>query len=149
MRKKLAATAFLAWAALYGAAWGQECSQTIEGNDLIQYNLAEIRVSADCGEFIVNLRHVGQLPANVMGHNWVLTRTEDYMAVAAAAQAVGPPQYLPNGDPRIIGATSMIGGGDEVTVTFDTSELEAGGDYTYFCSFPGHYVLMNGKFIVE
>jgi len=149
MRKKLAATAFLAWAALYGAAWGQECSQTIEGNDIIQYNLAEIRVSADCGEFTVNLRHVGQLPANVMGHNWVLTRTEDYMAVAAAAQAVGPPQYLPNGDPRIIGATSMIGGGDEVTVTFDTSELEAGGDYTYFCSFPGHYVLMNGKFIVE
>ena len=71
------------------------------------------------------------------------------MAVAAAAQAVGPPQYLPNGDPRIIGATSMIGGGDEVTVTFDTSGLEAGGDYTYFCSFPGHYVLMNGKFIVE
>ena len=149
MRKKLAATAFLAWAALYGAAWGQECSQTIEGNDIIQYNLAEIRVSADCGEFTVNLRHVGQLPANVMGHNWVLTGTEDYMAVAAAAQAVGPPQYLPNGDPRIIGATSMIGGGDEVTVTFDTSELEAGGDYTYFCSFPGHYVLMNGKFIVE
>ena len=43
----------------------------------------------------------------------------------------------------------LIGGGDEVTVTFDTSALEAGGDYTYFCSFPGHYVLMNGKFIVE
>ena len=149
MRKQLAATAFLAWAALYATAWGQECSQTIEGNDLIQYNLAEIRVSADCGEFTVNLRHVGQLPANVMGHNWVLTRTEDYMAVAAAAQAVGPPQYLPDSDPRIIGATSMIGGGDEVTVTFDISELEAGGDYTYFCSFPGHYVLMNGKFIVE
>jgi azurin len=149
MRKKLAATAFLAWAALYGTAWGQECSQTIEGNDLIQYNLAEIRVSANCGEFTVNLRHMGQLPANVMGHNWVLTRTEDYMAVAAAAQAVGPPQYLPDGDPRVIGATSMIGGGDEVTVTFDISELEAGGDYTYFCSFPGHYVLMNGKFIVE
>ena len=149
MRKQLAATAFLAWAALYGTAWGQECSQTIEGNDLIQYNLAEIRVSADCGEFTVNLRHVGQLPANVMGHNWVLTRTENYMAVAAAAQAVGPPQYLPDSDPRIIGATSMIGGGDEVTVTFDISELEAGGDYTYFCSFPGHYVLMNGKFIVE
>ena len=149
MRRHLATCAFVAWAAFYGTAWGQECSQTIEGNDLIQYSLAEIRVSSDCGEVTITLRHVGQLPANVMGHNWVLTRTEDYMAVAAAAQAVGPPQYLPNGDPRIIGATSMIGGGDEVTVTFDTSELEAGGDYTYFCSFPGHYVLMNGKFIVE
>ena len=29
------------------------------------------------------------------------------------------------------------------------SGLEAGGDYTYFCSFPGHFVLMNGRFIVE
>jgi len=149
MRRNLFAVAFLAWSALYGTAWGQECSQTIEGNDLIQYNLSEIRVSADCGEVTITLRHVGQLAANVMGHNWVLTGTEDYMPMATAAQAAGPPEYLPEGDPRIIGATRMIGGGEEASVTFDISGLEPGGDYTYFCSFPGHYVLMNGKFIVE
>jgi azurin len=34
-------------------------------------------------------------------------------------------------------------------VKFDLSKLTAGGDYTYFCSFPGHFVLMNGKLIVE
>ena len=49
----------------------------------------------------------------------------------------------------IIGATAMIGGGEEIVVTVDISGLEPGGDYTYFCSFPGHYVLMNGKFIIE
>ena len=43
----------------------------------------------------------------------------------------------------------MIGGGEETSVTFDISGLEPGGDYTFFCSFPGHYVLMNGQFIVE
>jgi azurin len=43
----------------------------------------------------------------------------------------------------------VIGGGEETTITIDISGLEAGGDYTYFCSFPGHFVLMNGKFIVE
>ena len=149
MRRHLAAWAFVAWAASYGTAWGQECSQTIEGNDLIQYNLAEIRVSSDCGEVTITLRHVGQLAANVMGHNWVLTATADYMPVATAAQAAGPPNYLPEGDARIIGATDMIGGGEETSVTFDLSGLEPGGDYTYFCSFPGHYVLMNGRFIVE
>ena len=84
-----------------------------------------------------------------MGHNWVLTTTADYTPVASAAQAAGPPNYVPEGDPRIIGATNMIGGGEETSVTFDISGLEPGGDYTYFCSFPGHNVLMNGKFIVE
>ena len=27
--------------------------------------------------------------------------------------------------------------------------LTPGGDYTYFCTFPGHFVLMNGKLIIE
>ena len=149
MRRHLAALAFVVWAGVDGVAWAQECTQTIEGNDLIQYSVAEIRVSADCAEVTINLSHVGQLPANVMGHNWVLTATGDYMTVAGAAQAAGPPEYLPQGDARIIAATAMIGGGEQTSVTFDLSGLEPGGDYTYFCSFPGHNVLMNGRFIVE
>jgi len=149
MRRHLAALAFVVWAGVDGVAWAQECTQTIEGNDLIQYSVAEIRVSADCAEVTINLIHVGQLPANVMGHNWVLTATGDYMTVAGAAQAAGPPEYLPQGDARIIAATAMIGGGEEASVTFDLAGLEPGGDYTYFCSFPGHNVLMNGRFIVE
>lgn len=149
MRRHLATLAFVAWAALHGTAWGQECAQTIEGNDLLQFNLSEIRVSADCGEVTITLRHVGQLAVNVMGHNWVLTTTEDYMPVATAAQSVGPPRYLQEGDGRVIAATDMIGGGEETSVTFDISGLEPGGAYTFFCSFPGHYVLMNGQFIIE
>ena len=133
---------------LCGSAWGQECTQTIEGNDLLQFNLAEMRVSTACDEVTINLVHTGMLPANVMGHNWVLTTTADYMPVAAAGQTAGPPEYLPEGDPRVLATTNIIGGGEETSVTFDLSGLEPGGDYTYFCSFPGHYVLMNGKFIV-
>jgi azurin len=56
---------------------------------------------------------------------------------------------MPAGDPRIIAATELIGGGEQTTVTFDLSGLEPGGDYTFFCTFPGHFVLMNGKFIIE
>ena len=132
-----------------GIAQGQECTQVIEGNDLIQFNLPEIRVSADCGDVTVTLRHVGQLAANVMGHNWVLTATADYMPLATVAATAGPPEYLPTDDPRIIAATGMVGGGEETSVTFSLSGLEPGGDYTYFCSFPGHYILMNGKFVIE
>ena len=27
--------------------------------------------------------------------------------------------------------------------------LQRGGDYTYFCSFPGHWNVMRGKLVVE
>jgi azurin len=97
----------------------------------------------------VTLKHVGQLAANVMGHNWVLTKTADFQAVATAGQSAGPPNFLPGGDARVIAATNVIGGGQETKVTFALTNLQAGGDYTFFCSFPGHFVLMNGKFIVQ
>jgi azurin len=122
---------------------------TIEGNDQIQYNLKEMRVSKTCKEVTVTLKHVGQLAATVMGHNWVLASTADYQALAQAGQAAGPPDYLPANDARVIAATAIIGGGQETSVKLDISGLAAGGDYTYFCSFPGHFVLMNGKFVIE
>ena len=143
------AVAALSGLALCGTAQGQECTQVIEGNDLIQWNVSEIRVSAACEEVTIDLIHTGRLAANVMGHNWVLTATADYMPLATVAAMAGPPEYLPDGDPRVIAATRMLGGGEETSVTFSLAGLEPGGDYTYFCSFPGHYVLMNGKFIIE
>jgi azurin len=126
----------------------QECSVVIEGNDQIQFVQSELNVSSSCAEVTVTLKHIGQLGANIMGHNWVLTKTPDYQAVAQAGQAAGPPNFVPEGDARVIAATPVIGGGEEVSVTFDISGLEAGGDYTYFCSFPGHFVLMFGKFVI-
>jgi azurin len=135
---------------LGGNAWSQGCSLTIEGNDQIQFNVKELRVKKSCSSVTLTLKHTGQLAANVMGHNWVLTATSDYQAVATAGQAAGAANnYVPAGDARVIAATSVVGGGQETSVTFDTSKLMPGGDYTYFCSFPGHFVLMNGKLIVE
>ncbi len=112
MRTNSAIFALAGWM-LCGTVWGQECAQTIEGNDLLQFNLAEMRVSAACEDVTITLKHVGMLPGNVMGHNWVLTTTADYMPVAAAGQASGPPEYLPIDDPRVIAATNIIGGGEE------------------------------------
>jgi azurin len=143
------ATVLLAGAAICGTANAQDCNQTIEGNDLIKYSLTEMRVSASCAQVKVTLKHTGMLPAAAMGHNWVLTATADYMAVAQAGASAGAPNFLPSGDARVLAATSIVGGGEETSVTFDLSGLQAGGDYTFFCSFPGHYVLMNGKFIIE
>lgn len=134
---------------LTGRAWSQECSQTIEANDQIQFNKKEIKVSKSCKEFTLTLKHVGMLAANVMGHNWALSKTGDYQALAQAGQSAGPPNYLPTGDARVLATTGVIGGGQQASVKVDIAKLTPGGDYTFFCSFPGHFVLMNGKFVIE
>ena len=125
----------------------ESCEQTIEGNDMLQFNLKEMSISSNCSEVTVILNHTGQLPANLMGHNWVLTNANDFMAVAGAGGAAGPDAgYVPQGDSRVIAASSMIGGGETTSVTFSTNSLDASGDYTFFCSFPGHYMVMKGSF---
>ena len=148
MRKNLAIIGF-ASLLLGGQAWGQDCALTIEGNDQIQFVQTELKVSSSCSEVTLTLKHIGQLAANIMGHNWALSATADWQELAQAGQSSGPPNYLPADEPRVLAATAVIGGGEEISISFDISGLEAGGDYTYFCSFPGHFVLMNGKFIIE
>jgi azurin len=56
--------------------------------------------------------------------------------------------YVAKGDAKVIAATPVIGGGASTSTTFAGSKLKAGGDYTFFCSFPGHAGLMKGKLVV-
>ena len=133
------------------AEWSAEgsCQQVIEGNDMLQFNLKEMVVSANCKEITVTLKHTGAMPANVMGHNWVLTNNTDFMPVAQAGGAAGiENNYVPVGDQRVVAATAIIGGGEETSVTFSIDSLVVGDDYTFFCSFPGHYAIMKGAFKV-
>ncbi len=124
------------------------CTLNVEGNDLIKFNVAELKVAGDCTEVEVVLKHVGKLPVEAMGHNWVLTKTADFMAVANAGVSAGlANDYLPPGDKRVIAHTKVIGGGQSTSIKFPTSKLTKGGDYTFFCSFPGHYGLMKGELI--
>ena len=127
------------------------CKITIEGDDAMKFNLSELTINkADCPEVELTLKHVGKLPKAAMGHNVVIAKLADMDAVAKDAIAAGPANdYVKPDDERIIAHTAMIGGGEESTVIFKTENLEVGGDYEFFCSFPGHYAVMKGKFIVE
>ena len=126
------------------------CTLNIEGNDLMKFNVTEMKVAADCTEVEVVLKHTGKLPVATMGHNWVLTKTADVTPVANAGVTAGlAKDYLPAGDARIIAHTKMVGGGESTSVKFPTSKLTKGGDYGFFCSFPGHYGLMKGKLIFQ
>ena len=53
-------------------------------------------------------------------------------------------EYVKPNDPRVIGFSTVIGGGESTTFGFDVAQLKAGTEYTYFCSFPGHSFIMRG-----
>jgi azurin len=135
--------------ALYAFApltYAKTCELAIEGNDAMQFNKQSLAVAADCTEVKLTLKHSGKLPAAAMGHNWVLTETSAFQPVAQAGMTAGLAQnYVPKDDPRVLAHTKVVGGGETTSVTFPTSKLKKGGDYTFFCSVPGHWSIMKGK----
>ena len=127
-----------------------ECNFDVEVGDSLQFNLQTIEVEASCASVTINLNHTGKLPAAVMGHNWVLSTEADRQDIAMEGAAAGlEGNYLPADDPRVIAATPIIGGGESTSVSFPIDSLTAGEDYTYFCSFPGHWAVMIGTFKVK
>jgi len=119
----------------------------ITGNDQMKFNKTEIRVKA--GQTVrLTLTHVGEMQITVMGHNWaLLTQDADIAAVGQAAAVAADTDYIPmEMADKIIVHTKMLGGGESDTIEF---EAPAPGTYTFMCTFPGHYALMQGKFIVE
>lgn len=147
MKKRTFATILgLSALLLAGQASAASCEVTVESNDAMQFNTKEITIDKSCKQFTVHLKHVGKMPKTAMGHNLVVVKTADMSAVnkdgAAAGAAAG---YLKANDERVIAHTKMLGGGESDSVTFDTSKLKGGEDYSFFCSYPGHAALMKGK----
>ena len=118
----------------------------IESNDQMRFNLSEITVKQ--GQIVVlTLKHVGKLPKAAMGHNWVLLRPDtDLASFAMSAMKAKDNEYVPLEAPEVMVNTILLGGGEKTTIEF---EAPASGTYSFICSFPGHYALMQGTFIVE
>lgn len=120
---------------------------TIEGNDMMRFNLDEIKVKA--GSTVkLTLKHVGEMSITQMGHNWVLLKQgTDIMEFGQKAATAKERGYIPEAEEnKVIASTKLLGGGEQDTITF---EAPAEGTYDFICSFPGHVSLMKGKFIVE
>jgi azurin len=125
---------------------GGEAVLEISGNDLMQYDKSELKVKAG-QKVTLTLTHAGEMAKSAMGHNWVLLKQGTDMATfAAEAISAADNDYIPKDTDAVIANTKMLGGGESVTITFDAP---AAGTYDFICSFPGHYALMKGKFIVE
>jgi azurin len=126
------------------------CKLAISANDAIQYDKKQLTITSDCTQVELTLTHTGKLPAQSMGHDWVLVKAEDLSAVASDGLTAGlANNYVKQGDARVIAHTKVVGGGESTNVTFATSALKKGQSYKYLCTFPGHNALMNGDFIIQ
>ena len=118
----------------------------ITSDDYMKFDTRKITVKS--GKIVkLTLKHIGQLDVQLMGHNFVLLKKKvNLIEFANKAATARDNQYIPVGSDEVIVYTDMIGGGQETTIEFLPPEP---GVYDFVCSFPGHYAMMKGKFIVE
>ena len=117
---------------------------TLNSNDLMKFDKNELRVF-EGQKITLTLNHTGKMSKEIMGHNFVLLKKDtDLNDFAQRAMLARENEYIPDGDETVV-YTKLIGGGESDTITFTAPER---GSYVYICTFPGHYGLMRGKFIV-
>lgn len=113
------------------------------GNEM-RYETTEFTVSAGQEVRIV---FENTATSDAMHHNVVVIEDEESVdRVGNAALEAGPEaDYIPE-DPAIVAYTPMAAPGETVEITF-TAPAEA-GDYPYICTYPGHYMMMQGVMTV-
>ncbi len=119
----------------------------IEANDQMMYNIKTIESKS--GEKIeITLTNKGTMPKESMGHNWcLLAQGANLEAFATAAATEKGNDYIPkNLEKNVIAHTKILGPGESETITFDAPSP---GIYKFICSFPGHYMMMQGDLIVK
>ena len=116
----------------------------LNSNDQMKFDKKIIRVNSN-QKVTLKLNQTGQFPAISMCHNIVLIKKDvDVNEYALRAAGARNTEYIPEGGNEIA-YTKMLGGGETDTITFDAPEP---GTYVFMCTFPGHYQLMMGEFIV-
>lgn len=107
------------------------------------YDKEEIKVPA--GSTVkVTLVNEGENAAMI--HNIIFVYEGTMEATANAALQAGiDKEYVPD-SPTIVAASPLAQPGETVTFEFEAPEA---GTYEFFCSYPGHWQIMNGKLIVE
>lgn len=92
------------------------------------------------------------LNPDVVPHNWVLVQPGKLATVGGLAnQLIADPkafarQYIPRSE-DVLRYTDVVSPGAQKTIWFTAPEVP--GTYPFLCTFPGHWMVMNGKLIVR
>ncbi len=89
---------------------------------------------------------------DVVPHNWALVQPGSLQKVGELAnRLIADPEayarhYIPQSD-AVLFYTDIVAPGESQTIYFKVPE--APGCYPFLCTFPGHWMVMNGEIIVE
>jgi azurin len=89
---------------------------------------------------------------DVVPHNWALLKPGTMQKVGAEANAlISDPealarQYIPAGG-DVIAYTDVVLPGEKFTIHFQAPKEK--GRYPFVCTFPGHWMVMNGTLVLE
>lgn len=119
----------------------------VTASDQMRFSAGKITVKA--GQPIaIELKNIGALPKEAMGHNLVVLKPgNDPTAFAMKAVAAKATDYVPaEAQDQIIAHTKLLGPSESDTIKIESL---AAGTYPFVCTFPGHAAIMNGQLVVE
>ncbi len=130
----------------WGKRIGGTKNITIKTGSNLSYQTKTVRVKAGQAiEFTL-------MNPDVVPHNWVLVQPGALRTVGEKSNyLIADPdgiakQYVPK-TPEVIAYTNIVFPGDEFTIYFRAPKKP--GRYPFLCTFPGHWLVMNGEMIVE
>ncbi len=116
-----------------------------QGNSMteMKFDLAEINVPEGS---TVKIKFINEATDAAMIHNFLLIEEGSADKVAAAGITAGPDKnYIPDLKEVLYG-TKVVNPKEEIEFTIPAP---AKGTYDFICTYPGHYKMMHGKFIVS
>ncbi|MFV0305958.1 MAG: plastocyanin/azurin family copper-binding protein, partial [Moheibacter sp.] len=115
---------------------------TLSATDDMKFDKTDFTVKAG-EEISLTLTNTGTLPVETMGHNVViLDKGADVTEFANASAKSKETNFISDlYVTDVIANTKVLGPGESETIKFTLKEA---GDYTFLCTFPGHWVQMKG-----
>lgn len=115
---------------------------SLKGTDDMKFDKTKFTVNAG-QEVTLHFKNEGVLPLETMGHNVVvLEKNADVAQFANASAKSKETNYISElYITDIIAQTKLLGPGESETIKFTLKEK---GDYTFICTFPGHWIAMKG-----
>ncbi len=93
----------------------------------------------------IDLTFINGASLDVMKHNIVFLSDES-QANEVGQQALSAPNYIPD-HPAIFAYSDLVGPKQKTSLSFKAPSKP--GKYLYFCTFPGHYIMMKGYLVVK
>ena len=115
---------------------------SIKGTDDMKFDKTKFTVKAG-EEITLAFTNAGVLPLETMGHNVVvLEKDADVQKFANASAKAKETDFISDLYlTDIVAHTKLLGPGESETIKFTLKEP---GDYTFICTFPGHWIAMKG-----